>query len=378
MQSYLFIAANEGNCWGGSELLWSQTAERLRQRGAAVRVSVPNWSPPAPQVLRLRDMGCQIDFRNGPSFAQRLGTRFLHSPGYIHQHLQKLAHGVQLTVISQGGNADGLPWMEACTDGGHRYAVVSQLASELFWPDDARAARLARCYSAAARAYFVSQANLDLSERQFGVKLPKARVTRNPFAVRYDARPPWPAGDPDLAFACVARLDLPHKGQDLLLQTLALPHWRSRNVRLSLVGAGPNERSLRLAASEQQLSNVIFCGELTDIEEVWSRHHALVLASRYEGLPLSLIEAMLCARPSVVTAVGGNRELVSDGVNGFLAKAPTVELLDEAMNRAWENRAHLRDMGERAASDVRKCVSADPVEDFARDLQSLLESPLPQ
>ena len=58
---------------------------------------------------------------------------------------------------------------------------------------------------------------------------------------------------------------------------------------------------------------------------------------------------------------------------GILAKAPTVELLDEAVGRAWEGRDRLREMGERAASDVPKWVSIDPAEEFAKELESLLD-----
>ena len=64
-------------------------------------------------------------------------------------------------------------------------------------------------------------------------------------------------------------------------------------------------------------------------------------------------------------------------VNGFLVKAPTVELLDEAMNRAWENRHRLKEMGEQAAMDVRKFVPPDPVEDFSRELLALAEDRAP-
>jgi glycosyltransferase involved in cell wall biosynthesis len=82
---------------------------------------------------------------------------------------------------------------------------------------------------------------------------------------------------------------------------------------------------------------------------------------------------MLCGRPCIATDVGGNRELIRDGINGFLAKAPTVELLDEAMNRAWDNRGRLKQMGETAASDVRQWVSKDPAEDFVRELTALVD-----
>jgi glycosyltransferase involved in cell wall biosynthesis len=69
--------------------------------------------------------------------------------------------------------------------------------------------------------------------------------------------------------------------------------------------------------------------------------------------------------------VGGNKELIRDGINGFLAKAATVPLLDEAMNRAWEYRERLEEMGCQAAKDVRHFVSRDPAEDFARELESV-------
>ena len=92
-------------------------------------------------------------------------------------------------------------------------------------------------------------------------------------------------------------------------------------------------------------------------------------------MPLTVVEAMLCARACIVTDVGGNRELVRDGVNGFPAKAPTVELLDDAMNRAWENRHCLQEIGVRAASDVRQWVSWDLGEDLARALTALVDGP---
>jgi hypothetical protein len=54
-----------------------------------------------------------------------------------------------------------------------------------------------------------------------------------------------------------------------------------------------------------------------------------------------------------------------------MAKAPTVELLDEAMNRAWESRARLKEMGRAAAHDVRQFVSRDPGGDLARELAAV-------
>lgn len=372
--TFLFIAANEGNSWGGSEFLWSSTAEKLVRSGNQVRISVKDWGRPIPQVERLRSAGCQIFYRRVPPPFSRLIHKVIAHGGYDSEHVGSIGRGVDLAVVSQGANIDGLPWMEAAGANGLRYVVVSNGAAEYWWPEDNTAERLAKSYENAICAYFVSQGNTDLSRHQFGTPLRNATIVRNPFNVRYDANPAWPS-DPEeeLRLACVARLDTGHKGQDILLRVLALERWCGRNVRVSLVGEGLHERGLRRMAEALQVRNVDFLGQRDNIEEVWSRHHAFVLASRYEGMPLALVEAMLCRRACIVTDVASNRELVRDGVTGFLAKAPTLELVDEAMNRAWENRHRLQQMGTAAGEEVRKWVSADPAEDFARELQSVVD-----
>jgi glycosyltransferase involved in cell wall biosynthesis len=375
MQKYLFIMAQVGYPWGGSEPLWSCAAEKLARDGNEVRLSVRDWGRPIPQIEHLRAAGCQIfhreDYRLPPFFTRQF-RRIFPAPEYQLTHVKKAGAGVDLVVISQGANFDGLGWIETVRAAGYRYAVIAQGANEQWWPNDDVAERLALGYESAMAAYFVSQANLEMSRMQFGCPLKNAKVVRNPFNVRYDARPPWPSNSADgLSLACVARLQVSHKGQDLLLQVLSLPHWRQRKLRVSLVGTGVNELGLRRFVEQQKLTSVEFAGFSDDIEEVWRRHHGLVLASRYEGLPLALVEAMLCGRPSIVTDVAGNGELVQDGVNGFLAKAPTVDLVDEALSRAWESRDRLKEIGDVAATDVRRFVSRDPGEDFARELSVL-------
>jgi glycosyltransferase involved in cell wall biosynthesis len=370
VRKYLFIMAQVGHPWGGSEPLWSSAAEHLVRSGNEVRISVKDWGRPIPEIERLRAAGCQIFTRSYrlPSFFLRQFYRVFPPTDHGVAHLRRAAAGVDLTVISQGANFDGLEWMEKARDEGHKYAAIAQSAVIYWWPDDDSAERLKKAYEGATAAYFVSEANVDLSRRQFGSSLRNAKVVRNPFGVRYDAQLPWPTNSETLALACVGRLDVISKAQDILLQVLALPHWRKRNVRLSLVGTGPNEKCLRTMVEELELTNVNFLGQQRNIEEVWSKHHALVLPSRFEGMPLVLVEAMLCGRPGIVTDVGGNRELVRDGINGFMAKAPTVELLDETMNRVWENRDRLKEIGHIASTDARKFVSPDPGGDFAREL----------
>lgn len=376
MPKIVLIAANEFHSWGGTEVLWAETAERLVQRGVSVTVSAKDWGKPVKQIDHLRSLGCRVFLRPAPSLLRRAARKFPLWREYPQRHLAKIAADADLIVISQSMYSDGLPWMEAARSCGLCYVPIAHTTAEFWWPTDDTAERLAQAYEAAAAAYFASEATLSMCRRQFVTPLRNARIVRNPFNVRYDARPAWPSSDSEeFSLACVGRLDVVQKAQDILLQVLSLPHWRERNIRVSLVGTGANERSLRRLAQNFGLSNVQFTGFTDNIERIWATHHALILPSRQEGLPLALVEAMLCGRPAIATDVGGVRELLRDNVNGFLVKAPTVELLDETMNRAWENRHRLREMGEQAALDVRKFVGPGPVEDFVRDLLTLIESP---
>jgi glycosyltransferase involved in cell wall biosynthesis len=91
---------------------------------------------------------------------------------------------------------------------------------------------------------------------------------------------------------------------------------------------------------------------------------AFVLSSRWEGLPMSLLEAGACALPSVVTDVPGSREIVVDGETGFLAPAGNSLALRSAMNRMMRLDEDARAaMGERARSNVVAQFSLDGVLD---------------
>ena len=101
-------------------------------------------------------------------------------------------------------------------------------------------------------------------------------------------------------------------------------------------------------------------GFSNNIEEVWREHHALVLPSRFEGNALAMIEAMLCGRMPIVTDVGRVTELVDDNRSGFIAPAATAELIDDALERAWQRRHEWQQMGAIAAADIRHRHSLRP------------------
>ena len=277
-----------------------------------------------------------------------------------------------LVVVSSGNFVPDLSWCEACRQLEIPYATISQSVAACWWPSDTNACRLREAYGGARGLYFVSSENVRFVERMLGCRLLNARVVRNPFNVDYAVQCPFPQEEGYWRLACVARLEPDAKGQDLLLEVLQQDKWRKRSVKLSLFGDGHNAQSVRQLASLYRLNAVTFCGRAENVEEIWRNHHLLVLPSRFEGLPLALVEAMLCARPAVVTNVAGNPEVIEDGETGFVAAAPTVGHLDEAMERAWRHRGNWRAMGVEAARQIRLLVPSDPAGEFVKELMPLV------
>jgi glycosyltransferase involved in cell wall biosynthesis len=214
-----------------------------------------------------------------------------------------------------------------------------------------------------------------LAEKQLGCKIENASVVRNPFNIDYYPAIDWPTSAPEtIHFANVARLDFASKGQDVLLETFATETWRARSWRLRLYGSGPQKDVVsRLAHRLNIVDRVSFPG-FQSVDTIWASNHVLVMPSRSEGLPLAVVEAMLCARPIVATNVGGHAEVTEDGVTGFLADAPTVASLGAALERCWERRNDLAAMGKAGAEKIRQLVPADPIKIFADEITRIAGS----
>jgi glycosyltransferase involved in cell wall biosynthesis len=106
------------------------------------------------------------------------------------------------------------------------------------------------------------------------------------------------------------------------------------NARLLIFGTGPMEAELERQAAQLGLKQrVRFGGFEPNVERWMQAADGFVLSSRYEGLPMVLLEAGACGVPAVATDVPGTREVVIDGVNGWLARAADPDSLNEAMSR---------------------------------------------
>jgi glycosyltransferase involved in cell wall biosynthesis len=126
------------------------------------------------------------------------------------------------------------------------------------------------------------------------------------------------------------------KGQDTLLRAFA--RVCSAHPRSALVVVGDTEdypettRELRALVAQHNLGHQVqFLGERSDVPDLLFASDAFVLSSRWEGLPISVLEAMAAAKPVVTTDVGGCSEAVADGETGLVVPPETPQALADAL-----------------------------------------------
>jgi glycosyltransferase involved in cell wall biosynthesis len=131
-------------------------------------------------------------------------------------------------------------------------------------------------------------------------------------------------------------------------------------MRCLVVGDGELRDELRRAVSERGLDGVVvFTGARSDIREVLSAMDVFALSSVTEGLAVTLLEAMSAGLPVVATRVGGNPEVVEDGVTGVLVDPKEPEALARAIASLLADPDRARTMGQAGIARVRAHFSLE-------------------
>ncbi len=374
--------------WGGSEELWARSIPTLIEKWTEVSIfknrinfDHPEFKSLATRGIYLRELAPLIPLRKRiPEKFVRLTKRIYaklnrnyHLDDIIIERLRWLLESGKpnLVIIAQGINFDGLIYARECLKLHIPYVLIAQKAVDFYWPQPDERPYMTECYQKSEGCFFVSKHNRNLTEEQFGIRLPNSIVISNP--VRIPIKPiPFPPTSPVIRLACVARLFVLDKGQDILLRILAQEKWRKRPVTVSFVGTGVDEDGLHKMAKLLDLENVEFLGHINDIETVWKEHHALILPSRSEGLPLSILEAMAAGRPAIVTRAGGNEEIVINEVNGFIGES-NENSFGEAMERAWQRRSNWPIMGKDASEHILHTRQGTPEIEFAQYINEFVK-----
>lgn len=342
--------------WGGSEELWAAAAEQAMNEGHEVIISAIKLNVAAPKLERLKSKGAILQFRRGfinPAWPRKeriVRKVLIFLKNSLQNPFHELFHAKPDVVVYTGGAYSmtlNKPLFESLMKKNIPFIMNIQVNVEYGRPiNSEEAAYLSKIYEKAGAAVFVSQRNLEVAERHLLLRIRNAIVLRNPVNLPSIAALPMPGTGDGIHIAIVANLLVNHKGQDLALALFRMPKWRSRPVFLHLYGSGYDEAYLKALSSFYDLGDrVLFHGKTSDILSVWANNHILLLPSLNEGTPLALVEAMLCARPVVTTDVGGNTEWIRDGVDGFIAGGANLHALDDALERAWQQRSAFAAMG---------------------------------
>src|SRR5690606_6027569 len=127
----------------------------------------------------------------------------------------------------------------------------------------------------------------------------------------------------------------------------------ARRPRTALAGSGPLRGALQARVGELGLAcDVRFLGERRDARELMQAADFLVLPSRDEGLSNVLLEAMAAGRAVLATRVGGNAELVEDGITGLLFDCGDAAALTAALERIVADPAWRAGLGDAARARV--------------------------
>jgi glycosyltransferase involved in cell wall biosynthesis len=360
------LLVESGVALGGTERVLWELATRLSPQ----RWEVGAWLSPAPAVdelaaalaragitvERVPEVGSRWDWRGMLSTWSRLRRA---RPRILHLHHVWPAADRYASELARAAGVEHVVVTEHIVGRSHSGGQRALKRRELLGADAVTA---------------VCGAVAESLMRDYGVERTRVRVVPNgadlpdeerevPAALRWRER--LGAGLRRPLWVCPGRLE-EQKGQAVLLDALAALAERGNDFVVALAGEGSRRAALEARASELGLNQrVCFLGAVDALGPLLRAADVCVLPSLWEGLPLTLLEALARARPVVASAAGGIPEVVEDGVHGRLVPpgrpAPLAAALDDLQRRPEAARL----LGERGAARVRtEFTWARVVEDF--------------
>lgn len=371
------LFTTENISWGGSELLWSKTALEMLVADFTIAICVhEKLKLPNELIAAEKEGKLKIIIYSGKNLSswKKAANRFLpytkrfRATNLKENFIRDL--NPDLIVMNQGFNFNAVELMIFALKNKINYITISQAVNENLWPNYTLREKMKLGFGNSVKNYFVSHDNFLVTQNQLGIELKNAEIIRNPFNVPFTIDLDYPILD-HFHLAFVGRYDFNAKGQDVLLQVLSEEKWKNRNLHINFYGEGNDTENLKDLVEMYDLKNVKINSH-TATEEIWKTNQGLILTSRFEGLPIVIVEAMLCKRFVIVTNVSGSKELISDNETGFIAAAPRPEYVDEALERSWQQRDNWEQMGRNARNKIIEQIPENPAQLFAGKIQYIL------
>lgn len=162
---------------------------------------------------------------------------------------------------------------------------------------------------------------------------------------------------------------VPQKNHLLLIEAFAKTVKECPTMRLWLVGDGPLRLKVQELIKGKGLEGkVSFLGIRDDVPKLLMDSDIFILSSDWEGVPLTVLEAMAAGKPVIATAVGGVPELVVNGETGILVLPRDFDALAQAILRLARDKTLRQNMGELAR---RRAIERFDITQTARAYEEL-------
>lgn len=165
-------------------------------------------------------------------------------------------------------------------------------------------------------------------------------------SLKADSKSPVPIDSKQFTITTISRFDY-SKNMSACFD-IALKLSKNRNITFMWVGDGESKAILEQKAYDLGLSNIIFTGFRSDVDYLLSKTDLYLSASRWEGLPIALIEATSLGIPIVASDVVGNNEVVEDGENGYLFPQEDIDAACNSILKLYNDKELYKKMSSAA------------------------------
>lgn len=330
-------------CIGGAEQMVAQLVENINSVENNVKLVVLSTKLSTHIEEGLEKKGIDIVYLNkevGPSInaiikATKIGKEF--KPDIIHTHLSSFFYMIPYAIMNNVKilhTVHSRPIYEAA---GIRRKILNYFYKK-------------KISTPVAISDLISK---EISE-EYKLDSDSIEVVYNPVSVKKFSNQSIKKSNDDktITFINVARF-VKSKNHIELIKAFKEVNTRNKNIRLLLLGDGPLRNEIENKIKELNLEESIeLKGNVSNVEYYLAKSDVFVLPSTYEGLPLTILEAMAAGLPIIATSVGGVPDIVNS--NGILTEPGDNESLISAMTELINNKELRFKMGEISKSEVQK------------------------